>query len=123
MATGTLAGACSFAATELPLQRFDEFPARGELSLEPGDLAEHLQGVEVVISRHRGLAVVGKPRRRKASASHAGHVAEAPGPYGSLASQDSAAEREAALALFPAASQLSAMEREAVSWGLFGSRP
>ncbi len=64
----------------------------------------------------------GKPRRRTASAGDGGHVAETPGTYGSLASVNSAAERDAALALFPAASQLSAMEREAVGWGLFGRK-
>src|SRR4051812_38667328 len=59
-----------------------------------------------------------KPRRRPSSADAVPHVAETPGTYGA----DSEADREAAVNLFPAAVQLSAMEREAIGWGLAGKK-
>jgi DNA-binding CsgD family transcriptional regulator len=64
----------------------------------------------------------GKRRRRAASSGDAGHVAETPGTYRVSSSADSAAERDAAVNLFPAAGRLSVNEREAIGWGLTGKK-
>jgi hypothetical protein len=73
-----------------------------------------LRNIRAVWAGNHGVA--------KALQAPSAKLRKPPGTYRVSSSADSAAMRDAAVDLFPAAAQLSAMEREAIGWGLFGKR-